>query len=206
MRFKHLTSVAAKKRDLGWKCFSTKGNHWSQHQGFSFPQIWGQSPMAWASKWGKQSCALLEWNLVSTRAHHQQGEVPVWACNDLHETITCLPLYSTFRRVADPYWIANGFLFLPVFCWHTVLVRVHRGQVCLLRSLMPSWNGKLVEMSKWSGLRSWCGYCYRVEHALKKSLPKTSPVSARGFRGTEDFEFVGSCLVVVGFCALFIYF
>lgn len=44
-----------------------------------------------------------------------------------------------------------------------------------------------MEMSKGSGSRNWCGYCYRVEHTLK-NLPKTSPLSAGGSSDGQEIS------------------
>lgn len=137
------------------------------------------------SRWGKQSHTLLcsTWwaseHIVSTEN----------SCSDVHETIIWLSLYYTCRRVADPYWIANGFHFLRVFCWHSVLTRVHRGQVCLLPSLVPLWNRKLLGMSKWT----WeAGVVFATEFSVPEiSLPVTSPIPARGIQVDRTFKVCG---------------
>lgn len=160
-------------KEIRLKMFQHEGKPAKPILGLLFPSKTRAKPhslAAQASKRGGQSHASLEWNLVSTRAHQQQGEDPVWACSDLHETTTCLLLYSTFRRVAHSYWITICFLFLPVFHCHAVLIRAHQGQVCLPPPLVPLWNGQLVEMPKWSGSRSWCGYCYRATNLCPRLL------------------------------------
>lgn len=55
-----------------------------------------------ASRGGKRSQAVLEWSMVSARARHQQGEAPVRACSDLHDSIICLPLYSFEKGCWSP--------------------------------------------------------------------------------------------------------
>lgn len=191
-------------KEIRLKMFQHERQQWKTTSGLLFPSNMRAKPhglAVQASKWGKQSHALLERNLVSARAHHQQREVPVWACSDLHETIACLLPYSTFRKVADPYWIANSFLSPSVFCCHTVLITRHKGQVCLPPSPVPSWNGKLAEMWKRSGLRSWYDYCYRVEQALK-NLWDFSSFSQGGSDGQEISR---SCLAVVSFAFIYTY-
>ena len=136
-----------------------KGSHWSQHQGFFFPQIWGQSLIVKVSKWGKPSHSLLEWNLLraSTTAARRSS---VGACSDLHEIITPLLAYGTFRRVADSCWIGAGFLFFPVLLTHCLqeFTKVRFAFFCAVKKWKTSGDVKGVRLKKlaWFLLQSCC--------------------------------------------------
>lgn len=105
------------------------------------------------------------------------------------------------RSVADLHWIGNGFLFLPLFCWHAAYKSAPRSG---LASSMPLWNGKLAEMSKESGWRSWCDYCCRAEHTLESLCQKPIQFQPGRIQTDKWFQVCEEiCLVVVRF-ALFI--
>lgn len=177
-----------------------KGNHWRQHQGFSLPQVWRQAPRAGSAS---QQVRKIKSCFVRMKIGEHQSPSSAWrnSCNGVHETITCLSLYCACRRAADPCGIANDFHFCPGFCWHSVLTRVHRGQVCLLPSVVPLWNRKLLGMSKW-WTRSWCGYCYWVENTWNISACDISSSS----QGNSDGQNFQGLWAVVWLCLDFAFF
>lgn len=138
-----------------------KGNHWRQHQGFSLPQVWGQTPWpgsAGQQVWKTKSCFVR----MKLGEHQSTSSAQRNSWNDVHETITCFSLYCTCRRLADLYWIANGFHFLPVFCWHCAYKSAQRsGLPSAFTCAIMKW--KTAGDVKVGDSRSWCGYCYWVE-------------------------------------------
>lgn len=165
-------------KEIRLKMFQHERQPLKTTSGLLSPSSMRANPMAWQCRPAGEKNILLEWNLVSIRAH-QHGEIPVMMC--MRPSLVC-----PCTALADLCWIANGFHFCPGFCWHSVLTRVHRGQVCLLPSVVPLWNRKLLGMPKW-WTRSWSGYCYWVENTWNISACDISS-SSQGDSDGQNFQ------------------
>lgn len=176
-------------KEIRLKIFQHERQPLRQTSGLLSPSSMRADPMAW--QWrsaGEENKATF--CCAQLGEHQSTSSAQRNSCNDVHDNIIWLSLYYTCRRVADPYWIANGFQFLHVFCWHSVLTMVHRGQVCLLPSLVPLWNRKLLEMSK--GWTWEAGVVFASEFSVPEIfLPVTSPVPARGIQVDRTFKVCG---------------
>lgn len=147
-------------KEIRLKMFQHERQPLKPTSGLLSPLSMRANPMAWQCRPAgeeKQSHALLEWNLVSIRAHHQHREITVMMCMTSSLVYHCTALAEELQILTELQMVFPSFLF---FCWHSVLTRVHRGQVCLLLSLYEiesCWRCQSDGLEKlvWLLLLSW---------------------------------------------------
>lgn len=128
--------------------------------GLLFPSNMRAKPNSESQQMRKTKSFFVRMKLVESQSTTAARRSSVGACSDLHEIITPLLAYGTFRRVADSCWIGAGFLFFPVLLTHCLqeFTKVRFAFFCAVKKWKTSGDVKGVRLKKlaWFLLQSCC--------------------------------------------------
>lgn len=166
--------------------------------GLLSPPSMRANPMAWQCRPAgeEQHHALLEWNLVSIRAHHRHGEIPVMMCMRPSLVFHCTALTKGLQISTELQMVFTFILgFVGTLCLQKCTEI--RFAFCLLLchyGIENCWRCQSGGLEKlvWLLLPSWVHLEYFCLWHLQ--------FQPWGFRWTELSRSMGNCLVVVGFC------
>lgn len=172
-------------KEIRLKMFQHERQPLKTTSGLLFPLSMRANPMAWQCRPAGEENTLLEWNLVSIRAH-QHGEIPVMMCMRPSLVCPCTALAEGLQISAE---LQMDFTFVQGFVGTLCLQECTEVRLAFCLQLCH------YEIENCWGCQSGgleAGVVIATEsRILEISLPMTSPVPARGIQMDRTFKVWG---------------